>query len=299
MELKLKLPLVFLGEFLGKMKITNIFKLIRNKEYEDYINMVEKMAKQDQERKDLPDMLKPIWKDRIKENKEYEIKKGYALGFEEAVAYINDQLPQNEHIGEVFREEVRMYPKIAIRELLANALIHQDFNITGAGPMVEIFASRVEISNPGLPLIDPLRFIDETPKSRNETLARIMRRMNLCEERGTGIDKVIFQIELFQLPAPNFRKTTHSTLALLFGPKILNEMDSEERTRAAYQHACLQHVLGKKMTNESLRKRLGIKRSSYPLASRIIREAIKKNLVKPQGDEVGAGKSAVYLPFWA
>lgn len=236
---------------------------------------------------------------RIETIKEYEVKKGYALGFEEASSYINDQLPQNEHIGDAFREEVRMYPKIAIRELLANALIHQDFNVTGAGPIVEIFASRVEISNPGLPLIDPLRFIDETPKSRNEILARLMRRMNLCEERGTGIDKVIFQIELFQLPAPNFRKTTHSTLALLFGHKILKEMDSEERTRAAYQHACLQYVLGKKMTNESLRKRLGIKRSSYPLASRIIREAIKENLVKPQGDEVGAGKSAVYLPFWA
>jgi len=236
---------------------------------------------------------------RMETIKEHEIKKGYALGLEEAVAYINDQLPQNEHIGEVFRQEVRMYPKIAVRELVANALIHQDFTVTGAGPMVEIFTNRIEISNPGLPLIDILRFIDEAPRSRNEILASLMRRLNLCEERGTGIDKVVLQIELFQLPAPDFRKTTQNTLAILFAPRNLKDMDSTERIRAVYQHACLQHVIGKKMTNESLRKRLGINPSSYPLASRIIRDAIKAELVKPQGNGVGVGKSACYLPFWA
>lgn len=236
---------------------------------------------------------------RIETIKEFEMKKGYALGFEEAVAYINDQLPQNEHIGEAFRREVRMYPKIAIRELVGNALIHQDFGVSGSGPMVEIFTSRAEISNPGLPLIDPLRFIDETPRSRNEILARLMRRLNLCEERGTGVDKAITGVELFQLPAPDFRKTTQSTLAILYGPKKLKNMDSKERTRAAYQHACLQHLSGNKMTNESLRKRLGIKASSYSLAYRIIREAIQENLLKPQGEAVGSGKGAFYLPFWA
>lgn len=130
-----------------------------------------------------------------------------------------------------------MYPKIAVRELVANALIHQDFTISGTSSMVEIFANRVEISNPGLPLIDTLRFIDETPRSRNEILAKLIRRLNLCEERGTGIDKVIFQIELFQLPAPDFRKTNQSTLAILYGSKNLKEMDSKERTRATYS-AC-------------------------------------------------------------
>jgi len=69
-----------------------------------------------------------------------------------------------------------MYPEIAVRELVANALIHQDFSITGAGPMVEVFGDRVEITNPGEPLIDTLRFIDEPPRSRNEMLASLMRR---------------------------------------------------------------------------------------------------------------------------
>jgi ATP-dependent DNA helicase RecG len=83
-----------------------------------------------------------------------------------------------------------MYPQLAIRELVADALIHQDFNLTGTGPMVEIFPERIEITDPGSSLIDPQRIIDEPPRSRNEDLARFMRLVNICEERGSGVDKV-------------------------------------------------------------------------------------------------------------
>ncbi len=54
--------------------------------------------------------------------------------------------------------------------------------------MVEIFDDRIEITNPGEPLVDTQRFIDTPPKSRNETLASMMRRFRICEERGSGID---------------------------------------------------------------------------------------------------------------
>jgi predicted HTH transcriptional regulator len=104
--------------------------------------------------------------------------KGYATGFEGVVRYINEQLPSNEVLGQAFRREFRMYPEVAIRELVANALIHQDFTVTGDGPKIEIFSDRVEITNPGRPLIDTLRFVDEPPQSRNEALASLMRRMH-------------------------------------------------------------------------------------------------------------------------
>ena len=71
---------------------------------------------------------------------------GPGNAFDAAVAFINSQLPQNEPIGQAFRTEVRIYPETAIRELVANALIHQDFSVTGAGPMVEIFADGMEIT---------------------------------------------------------------------------------------------------------------------------------------------------------
>ncbi|MDR4496625.1 MAG: putative DNA binding domain-containing protein [Candidatus Scalindua sp.] len=231
--------------------------------------------------------------------KEHSISKGYALGFEGAMRYISDQLPQNEEIGVAFRKEVRMYPQIAIRELVANALIHQDFHITGAGPTVEIFSDRMEITNPGVPLIDTLRFIDEPPRSRNEQLAALMRRMAICEERGSGIDKVIFNIEVFQLPAPDFRASTHSTITVLYGPRKFSKMKREERIRACYQHACLQYVSGGQMTNASLRKRLGIKDSNYPAASRILKDAITSGLIKSKVEGAGSKRDSSYLPFWA
>lgn len=236
---------------------------------------------------------------RVETIKEQPGGKGYAIGFEGAVKYINDQLPQNEQIGQALRHEVRMYPELAIRELVANALIHQDFSVTGAGPMVEIFSDRMEISNPGVPLIDPLRFIDEPPRSRNETLAALMRRLSICEERGSGIDKVITQVELFQLPPPDFRVTQTSTIAVLLGPRDFSKMDRTERIRACYQHACLWFVSGKRMTNASLRQRLGIKDSNYPVASRVIRDTVEVGWIKPHSGGSESKKDASYVPFWA
>lgn len=238
-------------------------------------------------------------KNRIDTVKEQLLTKGYAIGFEGALRYINDQLPQNEEIEEALRKEVRMYPFIAIRELVANALIHQDFHITGAGPTVEIFSDRMEITNPGVPLIDTLRFIDVPPRSRNEQLAALMRRMAICEERGSGIDKVIFHIEIFQLPAPDFRASADSTIAVLYGPRKFAQMKREERIRACYQHACLQYVSGGQMTNASLRKRLGIKDSNYPAASRIIKDTINEGLIRSKRKGDGSKRDFSYLPVWA
>jgi len=236
---------------------------------------------------------------RVETIKEQTGSRGYAVGFEGAIRYINDQLPQNEQIGQALRREVRTYPEIAIRELVANALIHQDFAVTGAGPMVEIFIDRMEITNPGAPLIDTLRFIDEPPRSRNETLAALMRRMAICEERGSGIDKVIFNVEAFQLPAPDFRVAGASTVAVLYGPRKFSQMNPDERVRACYQHACLQYVSGNKMSNSSLRKRLGITDSNYPMASRIIKDTITAGLIKPHDEGTRSKRDAAYLPFWA
>lgn len=102
-------------------------------------------------------------------------------GFKGLIDYINGLLPNNEHIGSTFREDQPLFPSITIRELIANALIHPDMTITGAGPLIELFKNRLEITNPGQPLVKPDRFLDSPPRSRNEALALLMRRMGLCD----------------------------------------------------------------------------------------------------------------------
>lgn len=224
--------------------------------------------------------------------------KGYAVGFDGMIRFIDDQLPVSEVIGKSLRETLKAYPEVAIRELVANALIHQDFSKTGIGPMVEIFEDRIEISNPGYPLINPLRFIDEY-QSRNETLASLMRRLRICEEKGTGIDKVIDSVEAFQLPAPDFRVQETHTKVILFAPLTLNEMDRKDRIRACYQHCCLRYVSNQKMTNQTLRQRFKIEEQNAAIASRIIKETAEAKLIKEDDPENKSRKYTRYIPVWA
>lgn len=135
-----------------------------------------------------------------------------------------------------------MYPDLAVRELVANALIHQDFSITGMGPTVEVFADRMEITNPGVPLVSTARFLDSPPRSRNESLASFMRLVGICEERVSGVDKVVFETEFYQLPAPRFETEGHATRVMLFAHRALKDMDRNDRIHACYMHACLRCV---------------------------------------------------------
>lgn len=232
---------------------------------------------------------------------EHEVTKGYAAGFAELMDYIHARLPTCEENGRAFQHSVPEFPPLAVRELVANALIHQDFLTTGTGPMVEIFEGRVEVTNPGEPLVETERFLDSPPLSRNEALASLMRRFDICEERGSGIDKVVAEIERFQLPAPVFEVPPGATRAILFGRKPLTEMDRSERVHACYLHACLKHVSGESLTNASLRKRFAIKAatsaSATSTASRYIREAVAANVIKPVDLQAGRRRMR-YVPFW-
>ena len=223
---------------------------------------------------------------------------GYAVAFEAAVAFINSQLPQNEPIGQAFSSEVRFYSERAIRELVANCLIHQDFSVTGAGPVVEVFAKRMEITNPGEPLVDTLRFLDMPPKSRNEGLAAMMRRMKICEEAGTGIDKAVEAVESAHLPALHFTAPQGFTRVFMYGRRRFAELDSKQRIEACYQHACLCFVQGRRMTNASLRERMGIDDASASQASRLIRDAVNAGVIK-LFDPEARRKNASYVPIWA
>ena len=98
-------------------------------------------------------MERPLWKCRkairvvqyegnnrllmLKENTE---NKGYAVGFEDLMKYVEALIPTKEEIVDSLRVKKAAYPLLAIREAVANALIHQDFSVKGTGPVIEIFA---------------------------------------------------------------------------------------------------------------------------------------------------------------
>ena len=267
--------------------ITNLGALLFAKNLKDFENVERKSVR----------VIIYKGKNKVETEREQMGVKGYAIGFEGLIDWINSQLPANEEIGKAFRENARMYPEIAIRELVANALIHQDLTENGF-LMIEVFTDRIEISNPGTPLVTPERFIDAYI-SRNEKLADIMRRMRFCEEKGSGLDKVIFYNELYQLPPINVIVAENRTRVTIYSYKTLNKLDKKEKIRACYQHACLKYVSNEKMTNQSLRDRFRIDSKNAAIASRIIRDALIDGVIKEDNPENKSRKYASYLPFWA
>ncbi|MEH1938613.1 MAG: ATP-binding protein [Nostoc sp.] len=224
--------------------------------------------------------------------------RGYAVGFEGLVDFVHSAAPQNRFVEEVVREEVKMFPKQALRELIANALVHQDFLATGASVMIEMYGDRIEISNPGIPPIQVERFIDEN-RSRNEQLAYLMRLFGICEEKGSGIDKVVSAAEDFQLPAPDFRVGETRTTAVLFAYQDFADMSKSDRIRACYQHCCLLYVSNQQMSNQTLRERFRLSESRTATVSLIIGATKEAGLIKADESESTSTRYARYLPFWA
>lgn len=235
---------------------------------------------------------------RVETIHEREGSRGYASGFEGLIDYIDGRLPRNEVIGKALRTERSLYPVIAIRELVANMLIHQDFSLTGTGPMIEVFRSRIEFTNPGVPIVDARRFLDLPPQSRNEGVAAMMRRSHIAEERGSGWDKVAFQVEFHQLPAPRVEVTSEHTRAVLLAPRPLTKMDREDKTRAVYLHACLRQVSDESTTNASVRERFSIPDQSSAQASKLLNDAVSDGLIAVFDPSAGY-RARRYIPFWA
>ncbi|MBO4633722.1 MAG: putative DNA binding domain-containing protein [Lentisphaeria bacterium] len=223
---------------------------------------------------------------------------GYAVGFEGLIHFIMSQLPQNEVITAAIRKKVQLVPETVIRKLVANALVHQDFNLSGIECLIEIYENRIEISNPGIPLLETDRFIDEN-QCRNERLADMLRLFGICEVKGSGWDKIVTYVEAAQLAAPDFRVTANKTSVVLSGYKTFQEMTRTDRIRACYQHVALRYVMHEAATNQTLRDRFKLPEDKASTISAVMGQAVKESKIKVDEAAGGGRKYARYLPYWA
>jgi ATP-dependent DNA helicase RecG len=233
----------------------------------------------------------------VKAGKDLTGQKGYAAGFAALVDYICEQLPANEEIAAAVRITTHAYPKKAIREIVGNAIVHQDLNERGTALKVEIFDDRIEVTNPGLPLLPVDRFIDEN-QSRNEQFADALRQLGICEERGHGMDAVVNALEVHQLPPYQCRLGTRHTTVILSRYKPLKDLTSEDRVQAVYQHCCLRYVTNQITNNESIRGRFKIEKKNSATASRLLKEALEAGKLRAVNPEAG-NKLMRYVPYWA
>lgn len=226
---------------------------------------------------------------------------GFVLGFESLLRHVVSLAGWRERFSGGLRVKESRFPEKALREILANALVHQDFEIAGAGPLVEVFDNRIVVSNPGLllPGCDPDRLIGGPPRSRNPRLASMLRRCGVCEERGSGLVMACQAMEDGGHPPIHFSQEGHTFMVTLHEPRPFEEMSPAERVAACYQHALLLHRSGRFMTNSTLRERFRLPESQRQAVSIVIQQAMEERRVVSADPSSKSRKYAEYKPFWA
>ena len=221
---------------------------------------------------------------------------GYAVEFDDLLDWLENNTSKEKIISSRTREIT--YPRVAMREFMANVMVHQDFSITGMPLTIEIFSNRIVFTNPGSLLNDANRLIDLPPHSRNETLAQAMLQVDLCERRGSGYDRAVEGIESMCLPPYKVEAGNNFTRVTMYPKKSFKEMTPKERLMACYQHACILFEKDEEMNNQSLRERFELEKNKSSVASRIIAEAVETGLLKPAHEDNEAKKFATYIPYY-
>lgn len=230
----------------------------------------------------------------IRESREFT--SGYAIALPEAESFLASVVPGHEQFDGAFRYVELAYPRRALRELLSNAVIHQDLSYPYSGPLVNVYEHRIVFSNPGRTLVDPMRVLNDPPVSRNPDLARQLRLMGLCEEGGSGWDWTIEACEERHIPAPKMTSSVLSgTVVELNDTSAFDAMTRREQLDATYWHACLLASKGDALTNYSLRERFGLGDDSRVRISRLIKSACERGLLVVR-DEDQSNRYREYLP---
>lgn len=234
--------------------------------------------------------------DRLQTKGRESFDEGYAICFEKAIRALLPRIANPDIFVNGIRKDSYSIPTIALREALANATMHQDL-LSGYGPLIEVFDNRVEWSNPGSLHVAIDRIIDTVPLPENPQLAMFLRRINVGDASGSGVDKICLSLEKEKMAPPIFESTPTGTRVVIFRNKRFADMDAEEKLLATYDHAVLKHLDREYMTNASLRERFGLNENSVYVIARLLSNALERGLIKKR--EGSTKKDTSYMPYWA
>jgi len=150
-------------------------------------------------------------------------KGGLFENFNSVRIYLKEHLNMRyEYKDDWRRENIYELPIDALREAVANALMHRDYFMSGANVSVCIFDDRVEIVSPGgLPKPLTMRDLGSKTKRRNEAIADLFSRLDYVEKLGTGINKMRRWMKGCGLKAPKI--DTNGFFTITFDRPILIE----------------------------------------------------------------------------
>lgn len=192
------------------------------------------------------------------------------------------------------RENAPEYPMLALREAIANALIHRDYSVQTENAFIEVYMydDRIVIQNPGalygMNKIEKLG-TDTIMESRNSTLVRILEEKGaVIENRHSGIPTMRREMKKMNLPAPEFIEERGAFKVIFRNSLVSSEQAGEQVTEQVSEQVSEQVQKGlehyKKMVQQYCVQARSAKeiREYLKLASR---NYVNDNIIKPLIEE--------------
>lgn len=149
-----------------------------------------------------------------------------ATQFSNALIFIKSKLPRRSRI-EIGGKRVNYLaiPEIAIREALANAIVHRDYTTFNGKIQIDIYADRIEFINPGRSLV-PLNQLESAhSQTRNPLLMSYLRDLNITEHRARGVVTIKNSLRLAGLSEPTFEHRADWFVATLYSSAFIQDDD--------------------------------------------------------------------------
>ncbi|MCM1468262.1 MAG: putative DNA binding domain-containing protein [Alistipes sp.] len=144
---------------------------------------------------------------------------------DDAYNFVLRHIDMGARIDGIYRNDVFELPISAIREMVANAVVHRSY-LDKSCVQVCIFDDRIEVLSPGM-LYGGLDI--ETAKCgksscRNEAIAEAFHYMHFVEAWGTGLPRIINKCKSYGLPEPLFEEFGDGFKVTIFR-KVSNEAE--------------------------------------------------------------------------
>jgi ATP-dependent DNA helicase RecG len=215
----------------------------------------------------------------------------------DASARVMDEIGTELVVLGIRRHDLPRLPGDVVREGMANAVAHRDYELNRTPVRVEIRPSAVMIRSPGqLPEPVTVENMRETYASRNVHLIHVLRHLELAEDAGKGVDLMEDAMAEEMLDPPRFEERDHEvrvTLSLhsAIAPSERAWIKELERRGALLgtDRLLLVHAArGETLTNSSAREILQVDRDTALEALRRLRDA---GFVRQIGERGGAAYS--------
>ena len=214
---------------------------------------------------------------------------------EQAIQWLRDKLPNPIDRSDAQRKDARKRFYELVREGIVNALVHRNYDITGAKCQLVITPDTIVIKSPREPIppitLQQLQEFNAPMLSRNPILHYVFAKMALAEERGLGLKSMKTRASDIGLPLPKYTWEDPYLVLTLYrsakgavralGTEVLERLGADEK-------AALQTILANQpVTTAEVMAETGFDERK---TQRVLRKLIDAGLVR----RVGKGRATQY-----